>query len=104
MKFTEKTVISEINILANDHFVAIPYDCTKLTSIATNNVIKAGTIIPANDATAKGILLTDVNLNENPNGSIVIHGFVNQDKLPSEPNEGAVTALSQIMFIKGGTV
>lgn len=103
MKFTEKKVISDVNILANDHFVAVPYDCTNLTSLATDNVVKAGTIIPANDATAKGVLLTDVNLNENPNGTIVIHGFIKQDKLPVKPADKAVTALSQIMFISGKT-
>ena len=103
MKFTEKTVVSDTNILANDHFVAIPYDCTKLDSLAENNVIEAGKIIPANDATAKGVLLSDVNLNENPNGAVVIHGFVNQDKLPEKPNAEAVTALSQVIFLsKGG--
>lgn len=103
MKITEKKVISEVNILANDHFVAVPYDCTNLTALATDNVIKAGTIIPANDATAKGVLLTDVNLNENPNGTIVVHGFIKQDKLPAIPAATAVTALSQIMFISDKT-
>lgn len=100
MKFTEKTVISDVNILANDHYVAVPYDCTNLTALAADSVIKAGTIIPANDATAKGVLLTDVNLNENPNGTIVIHGFIKANKLPVEPVDEAVTALSQVMFMK----
>lgn len=100
MKFTEKKVVSEVNILANDHYVAVPYDCTNLTALATDNVIKAGTIIPANDMTAKGVLLTDVNLNENPNGTIVVHGFIKTNKLPAEPADEAVTALSQVMFMK----
>lgn len=100
MKFTEKTVISDVNILADDHYVAVPYDCTNLTALAADSVIKAGTIIPANDATAKGVLLTDVNLNEYPNGTIVIHGFIKANKLPVEPADEAVTALSQVMFMK----
>ncbi|MGN1456952.1 MAG: hypothetical protein ACI4XP_03235 [Acutalibacteraceae bacterium] len=99
MKFTEKTVITEVNILANDHYVAIPYDCTELTTLATDGIIKAGTVIPANDATAKGVLLTDVNLNENPNGTIVIHGFIKKDKMPIAPDTTAITALSQVMFM-----
>ena len=76
MKFTKTPVTSGVNILANDHFVGIPYDCKNLTALATDNLIPAGTIIPANDATAIGVLLNDVKLNENPNGTIVIHGFI----------------------------
>lgn len=45
MKFTTKDVTQGVTILANDHYVAIPYDCSKIT--ATNGVIKAGTIIPS---------------------------------------------------------
>ena len=85
MKFTSKSVTTGKNILANDHYVAIPYDCTKLSALATDGVIPEGTIIPANDATAKGVLLTPVVLAENPNGTIVIHGTIHKSKLPAEP-------------------
>lgn len=97
MKFTQNTVIQGVNILANDHYVAIPYDCTALTALATDGVIPAGTIIPANDAAAKGVLLTAVKLSENPNGTIVIHGFIKKSKLPAQPNEAV--KLSQITFV-----
>lgn len=99
MKFTTKNVVSSVNILANDHYVTISYDCTALTSLATDGVIKAGTIIPANDATAVGVLLTDVVLGENPNGTIVIHGFIANAKLPVAVDETAKTALPQIKFM-----
>lgn len=99
MKFTQKSVIASKEILANDHFVAVSYDCTALSALATDGVIPAGTIVPANDATAKGVLLYDVNLNENPNGSIVVHGFALTAKLPAEPAEAAIAALKQVTFI-----
>lgn len=99
MKFVQKTVTQGKMILANDHYVAIPYDCTKLTSLAKDGVIPEGTIIPANDATAKGVLLNPVVLAENPNGTIVIHGFIETKKLPTEAAEAAKTALNQIMFM-----
>lgn len=85
MKFTETTIAADVGILYNDHYVAKPYDCTSLTSLATNGIIKAGTLIPANDSTAEGVLLTDVNLNENPNGTIVILGFIKTSALPAQP-------------------
>lgn len=99
MKFTEKSFVSKKLILANDHYVAIPYDCSELTALATDGVIPAGTVIPANDATAQGVLLTDVYLDENPNGTIVIHGFINSEKLDVAPAAEAVAALKAITFL-----
>lgn len=98
MKFTQKSVTASTEFLANDHFVTKAYDCTALTALATDGIIKAGTVIPANNATAEGILLNDVNLNENPNGAIVLHGFVMASKLPVAVDDTAKTALKQIVF------
>ena len=97
MKFTTKSVAQGVNILANDHYVAIPYDCSAIE--ATDGIIKAGTIIPANDATAIGVLLNDVHPDENPNGAIVIHGFIESAKLPVAVDDTAKGALSQIKFM-----
>lgn len=97
MQFEKKSVSVRKEILMNDHYVAVPYDCSKLT--ATNGVVPAGTIVPANDATATGILLHDVVLSENPNGTAVIHGFIRAAKLPTEPTAAAKTALKQITFM-----
>ena len=74
MKFTQKTVVASKEILANDHYVAIEYDCSALSSLATDGIISAGTLIPSNDGNAMGVLLYDVDLNTNPNGAVVIHG------------------------------
>ena len=97
MKFTQKSVVQGKNILANDHYVAIPYDCTELSALAVDGVIPEGTIIPANDATAKGVLLNPVVLAENPNGTIVIHGFIEKSKLPAEP--ASSVAIPQVVFM-----
>ena len=99
MKYSTKNVAQGVNILANDHYVAVPYNCTALAALATDGVIKEGTIIPANDATAKGVLLNPVVLAENPNGTIVVHGFIEKGKLPAEPAGAAVTALKGITFM-----
>lgn len=95
MKFTNKSTVQSVNILANDHYAAIAYDCSAVT--ATDGVIKAGTLLPANDATAKGVLLQDVIPGENPNGSLVVHGFVVASKLPQQPD--AAVKLPMIQFI-----
>ena len=84
MKFTTNAATQTAEILYNDHYVAIPYDCS---AIAANDkgIIPAGTMIPANDATCKGVLLHDVKKANNPNGTIVIHGFIKKAKLPVAP-------------------
>ena len=96
MKFKKTTVTSSKEILYNDHYVAIPYDCSSLTPDA-EGYIPAGTIVPKNDATAIGVLLWDVKPEENPNGTIVIHGFIDASKIPAAP--ATTVNLPMIKFI-----
>lgn len=107
MKFTNINITNTKEILYNDHYVAVPYDCSKLTA-GSDGIIKAGTIIPANDDTAIGVLLHDVKKTDDPNGTVVIHGFIRADKLPEKPSEdttgntptiGAKSVLKQITFM-----
>lgn len=98
MEFKRTSIAADKLILANDHYVAIPYDCSDITANDAG-IIPAGTIIPANGATAIGVLLSDVKKAENPNGTIVIHGFITASKLPAAPADAAKTALNMIKFI-----
>lgn len=84
MKFKTTSYSGMKEILANDHYVAVPYNCSAIEANA-EGVIPAGTIIPANDATAIGVLLWDVKVADNPNGTIVIHGFIKKSQLPAAP-------------------
>lgn len=99
MKYTNTNLAYDKGVLYNAHYVAVPYDCTDLSALATNGVIPAGTVIPANDATAFGVLLHDVTLAENPNGTVVVDGFINVDKLPTAPVAAAIAALTKITFM-----
>lgn len=99
MIFEENNVITGNEILYNAHYVAVPYDCTALSSLATNGVIPAGTVIPANGATAFGVLLHDVTLAENPNGTVVVDGFIRANKMPTAPAAAAISALKKITFM-----
>lgn len=81
MKFTSNSITTENNILANDHFVAISYDCSEVT--ATDGVVKAGTLVES----VGGVVLDDVEIKKNPNGAVVVHGFVVKSKLPSAPSD-----------------
>lgn len=70
------------------------------TTVGNKKIVKAGTILPANDSTAKGVVLYDVDVtNGNEKGALVIHGFIDKTKLPAQPDEEAIKALSLIKFI-----
>lgn len=89
-------------ILKYDHFVseAIVLTQDNATTVGNNKIVKAGTILPANDATAKGVVLFDVDVtNGDEVGSLVIHGFIDKSKLPAEPDATAIAALPMIKFI-----
>ena len=96
MKFKTTAITRTKEILANDHYVGIPYNCDALTA-DENGIVPAGTIVPANDASAIGVLLYDVAKNDNPNGTIVIHGFIKKSKLPAAPADSV--KLPMIMFM-----
>ena len=97
MRFEHTAITTPKEILANDHYVATPYDCSKLTPNA-EGIIPAGTIVPANDATAIGVLLWDVTPKNNPNGTVVRHGFIKQSAIPAEPAEAAKASMPMIIF------
>lgn len=99
MLYKNTDIAADVGVLYNSHYVAVPYDCTQLTSLATDGVIPAGTVIPANGATAFGVLLHPVTLAENPNGTVVVDGFINVTKMPTAPVAAAITALKKITFM-----
>lgn len=98
MKFNRTKIAESKIILENDHYVAVAYDCSDVEA-DENGIIKAGTILPANDGNAVGVLLNDVDKNDNPNGAVVVHGFIKKNRLPVEPDTTATAALGLIKFV-----
>ena len=89
-------------ILKYDHFVSEKVILTQAnsTTVGTRKIVKAGTIIPANNATAKGVVLYDIDVTDgDESGALVIHGFIDKSKLPAQPDPAAITALPMIKFI-----
>lgn len=57
-------------------------------------IVPNGTIFPANDATAIGIVYTDVDVTSgNKPGAVVIAGRVWKERLPVAPSTAAIDAL-----------
>ena len=109
MKMKTTTYSSPKQILAiPDHYVALGYKHEKASSdklgLATlvdgRYIVKAGTIYPANDATAIGVVLNDYDVTDGDEMmAVVVHGFIKTAALPAEPATAAVTALKQIKFV-----
>lgn len=95
--------------LQNAHYTAITMcaqvDNSLIVTEDGEQLLKAGTIYPANDATAQGIVLRDVVMDP-ANGrfaqfSLLTHGFINEDLLPVALTTAAKTALqtsTELMF------
>ena len=104
IKMKKVDYASSKQILATpDHYVAIARKLEKDSALAVTEegrkIVKAGTIFPANDATAIGVILNDYDVTDGDQmAAVVIHGFVLEAKLPAAP-AGAVN-LPQITFVK----
>ncbi|GIP55951.1 hypothetical protein [Paenibacillus vini] len=91
-----------INFLASAKFQAFT-DLVSNVGVSAGEdgrkIVKAGTILPANDGTAKGILLNDVDVTYGPQpGSLVEEAYILEDRLPAVPTAEAKTALKEIKF------
>ncbi len=110
MKFTQADATASKEILFNDHYVGMPYMVTAEGVEAGTDgkkIVKAGTILPANDETADGVLLHDVDVTYgDAPGTLVIHGFLDNIKITEngiQVKQSAADAMPQITFI-GGTI
>lgn len=68
---------------------------TGATDVNGRKYVKMGTVYPANDATAEGIVYEDVDVTTgNMPGSVVVKGVVYEDRLPVAIANAAKTALT----------
>lgn len=85
-----------------DHFVAVPVKITSSdNAVVTEDnrkLIKAGTIYPKNDATAKGVILSTVDVTDGDQlVALVVHGFIDKTKIPAQPDSTVVLPLVQFI-------
>lgn len=94
------------------YFLVDDENCTRLTKTVKANhaqvvtrpdgskYVPMGAVIPANDATAVGILYEDIDVsNGDMPGSVVTAGQVYTDRLPAAPASAAVSAMTGIKFV-----
>lgn len=111
MKVKQTEYLNTKGILAMaDHYVTIGRKYEQATAAGgivvrdTNTgrlVIKAGTVYPANDKTAIGLVFQDYDVTDGDvNLAIMIHGFVLAEKLPITPSGEALAAMKQISILE----
>lgn len=92
----------DINFLASSKFTSFTYKISD-SGIAPDalgrKIVPAGTVYPANDATALGLLYTDVDVTEGPQaGPVLVEAWVLESRLPAAPVAAAKTAMKGIKF------
>lgn len=63
-------------------------------------IIKQGTIWPKNDATARGVILNDVDVTyESAMAALMVEGYVYKSNLPVAPTDAAIASLPKLTFV-----
>lgn len=98
MYFTKQN-IEEINFLASAKFQAFTEQVDDTHAQVEDGVVPAGAIWPANDATAKGILLNAIDVSHGPQpASVVVEGYIIAERLPEAPSAEAIAAMTEIKY------
>jgi len=107
MKQTEYGAPTKQILAIPDHYVALGFKHAKANAVTPGlatlvdgrYVVKAGTIYPANDTTAIGVVLNDYDVTDgDAMMAVVIHGFIKTAALPAVPSADAIAAMKQITF------
>lgn len=102
MFYFEKYGLEDINFLASEKYTAFTYQIPQTMGEddgAGRKIVKAGTVYPANDATAIGIVFNDVDVTAGDRvGSVIVEGWILEERLPEPVSTEAKTAMKQISF------
>ena len=103
--YNQETFETGKQILAfPEPYVCVAHTFVKGDSAATDvngkKILKAGTIYPANDGTAVGIIFNDLDVTDgDASGAILLEGYVKKAALPVEPDATAIEAMKKITFM-----
>lgn len=98
MVYVKKSeTFKEINFLKSQQFISFTKQVDDTHAGVTNGVLPAGSIFPANDATAEGITINDVDVTNGaqPVG-VIVDGHILIERLPVKPSDTAQTAMREI--------
>ena len=102
MPYFKKSTHSRVNFLASSKVQSFT---TKVSDVGVTpnaegkKIVLAGTVLPTNDASAKGILYNDVDVTHGPQpGALIVEAYILEARLHTAPTEEAKTALKEIKF------
>lgn len=102
MRVTPVKKAEDVNFLASAKVQSFTHqieDAGVPANADGRKIVKAGTIYPANDETAEGIIYTDVDVTDGPQpGALIVEAYILKDRLPVEPTAEAIEALKEIKF------
>ena len=86
-----------------DHYLAagitLPKDSALAVTVSGRKIVKAGTIYPANDKTAEGLVLNDYDVTDGDQAAaLVYHAVIKTAAIPVAPVTAAMIALPMIKF------
>lgn len=90
-----------------DHYVSIAIKIPQATQaggiVVSENgrlIVKAGTVYPANDATAQGLIFQQYDVTDGDvTAALMIHGFVREDRLPAAITSAAAAKMPLICVV-----
>lgn len=95
----------DVNFLASAKVTAFTYQVSDVGVVANaqgRKIVPAGTVYPANDATAIGILQMDTDVTTGPQpGSVLVEAWILEARLLIAPSAAAKTAMKAIKFKTG---
>lgn len=100
--YVKTTSAEEVNFLASSKVVSFTRQISDqgVTADAQGRkIVKAGTVYPANDGTAIGIVYTDTDVTEGPQpGAVLEEAWIIEERLPVTPSAEAKAAMKAIKF------
>jgi deoxyribose-phosphate aldolase len=98
----QKEKFEDINFLKSEKFVSFTQQVDDTHAQEVDGVVPAGALYPANDATAIGVTINDVDVSKGaqPVG-VITEGHILAERLPEAPAAEAIEALGQINFYDG---
>ena len=100
---TSKGILQHPNVYEATPIMIKPTDAC-VTAVDGRKIVKAGTIVPSNDAKARGVALQDYDVTDGERPVAAVYmGTINVSKLPTTPADAAKTALPRITWYTKST-